>query len=108
MFLVKEKGRWNKITCLNFFCEPQNILKTEMEQAEKAAAVSYQRGINSQNHCFRIFLKKTLTTAVSLCYSIVAMEEVFFLCLKLILQEKNGGGSCARKDHISMYRMQTA
>jgi hypothetical protein len=57
---------------------------------------------------FRNFLKKALTTSVSLCYSIVAMEEVFFLCLKLILQEKNGGGSCARKDHISMYRMQTA
>jgi hypothetical protein len=81
---------------------------TKTEEAEKSRGPSDSKTMNHQNPYFRNFLKKTLTTAVSLCYSIVAMEEVFFLCLKLILQEKNGGGSCARKDHISMYRMQTA
>ena len=49
---------------------------------------SDSKTMNQQNTYFRNFLKKTLTTSVSLCYSIVAMEEVFFLCLKLILQEK--------------------
>lgn len=66
------------------------------------------RQIGFENLRITKFLKKTLTSPLALWYSIVAMEEVFFLCLKLILQEKNGGGSCARKDHISMYRMQTA
>ncbi len=39
------------------------------------------------------------------------MEEVFFLCLKIRPQTNlnlSGGGSCARKDHIGMYRMQAA
>ena len=58
-------------------------------------------------------MKKVLTHSLLLCYIRLAMEAVFFLCLKkanwcIYTPAKNkkiGGGSCAREDYIGMYRM---
>lgn len=55
------------------------------------------------------FAKKQLTSGVGLCYSMGAMEEVFFFMpiFKGIAERKTKVEveSCARKDHIGMYRM---
>ena len=50
-----------------------------------------------------IFRKYRLTYGKDLCYSSEAMEEVFFLCLKLY-----GGENYASEDYIGLHRMQAA
>jgi hypothetical protein len=61
--------------------------------------------------------KKALTQPFACGMISKRMEEAkaFFLCLKfdsvaavVLKKEKKRGGSCARKNHIGMYRMQTA
>lgn len=65
-------------------------------------------------------IEKNVDVMICLCYIRLAMEEVFFLCLKTDIRDNlhkiitrksqkktkfSGGGSRARKNHIGMYRM---
>lgn len=48
---------------------------------------------------------KALTGAAGICYIRLAMEVGLFFMPK---NKLSGGGSCAHKNHISMYGMQAA
>ena len=75
--------------CRSELCERDNLYRAQPPHVPAGGSI--------------IFRKYRLTYGKDLCYSSEAMEEVFFLCLKLY-----GGENYASEDYIGLHRMQAA
>ena len=83
--------------CRSELCERDNSYR-----AQPPACTAHSRPPVSAGGSI-IFRKYRLTYGKDLCYSSEAMEEVFFLCLKLY-----GGENYASEDYIGLHGMQAA